>query len=169
LKESSSNNNNKPAAIGEFESIAPKFNETRQDKGIEKERRRTSLSGYLWTRNEKQHQEQDERQRRLSTMAHYNPRRGPNVSQYLRELNTIPRADAHLGENTFSIENDLALFTNTQFFDLDAGQNADFQAEAIKPGEADVHSAAVSEVAGPTAIMSGGDMHGMDFMHGELV
>ncbi|KFA63740.1 hypothetical protein S40285_02008 [Stachybotrys chlorohalonatus IBT 40285] len=98
-------------------------------------------------------------------MSNYNARRG-QVSQFIRDLNALNRPETH-GDDTFSIENDLALFTNTQFFDFDSGQNTDFQAEPVKGGEVEAHSAAVSEVAGPT-VMTGSEMPNMEFMSGDF-
>ncbi|KAL5602770.1 hypothetical protein FOBRF1_010303 [Fusarium oxysporum] len=64
-------------------------------------------------------------------MSNFNGRRGPNVSQYLRDLNAINRQEtAH--EEPFNMEEDLALFTNTQFFDFETGQNTDYQAQPLK-------------------------------------
>jgi hypothetical protein len=50
----------------------------------------------------------------------YHGRRGPNVSQYVANLNTIPSAQ-DLQEPLLNIEEDLALFTNTEFYDWDNG------------------------------------------------
>lgn len=60
-------------------------------------------------------------------------RRAPNVSQYIANLNAIPSAheltttttttsqhDHSTNSNTF-IDDDLAIFTNTEFFDFDLG------------------------------------------------
>lgn len=66
-------------------------------------------------------------------MASYNSRRGPNVSQYLRELHTIPAQDSAPAEESFNMDDDLAMFTNTQFFDFDSGQNTDYNAPPVKP------------------------------------
>ena len=57
-------------------------------------------------------------------MSGYNGRRGPNVSQYVAKLNTIPSAQdtASRNQDPLEIENDLALFTNTEFFDFDLGE-----------------------------------------------
>ncbi|KAF4343166.1 regulatory cys-3 [Fusarium beomiforme] len=64
-------------------------------------------------------------------MSNFNGRRGPNVSQYLRDLNAINRQEtAH--DEPFNMEEDLALFTNTQFFDFETGQNTDYQAQPLK-------------------------------------
>ncbi|TAQ85925.1 hypothetical protein B7494_g5760 [Chlorociboria aeruginascens] len=59
----------------------------------------------------------------------YNGRRGPNVSEYIANLNAIPSAqDLQSQENfTTNLEDDLAMFTNTQFFDFDSGHDADPQ------------------------------------------
>ncbi|KAG6008235.1 hypothetical protein E4U21_004834 [Claviceps maximensis] len=66
-------------------------------------------------------------------MSTYSGRHGPNVSAYLRDLNTIsPQDTTTVGaDDGFNIEDDLALFTNTQFFDFDSGQNTDFQAQPV--------------------------------------
>ena len=49
-------------------------------------------------------------------MAHYQGRRGPNVSQYLAHLNSdVPQQQP--AQDFF--EDDIALFTNTDFFDFD--------------------------------------------------
>ncbi|KAM0329112.1 hypothetical protein ACHAPQ_006821 [Fusarium lateritium] len=64
-------------------------------------------------------------------MSNFNGRRGPNVSQYLRDLNAINRQE-NAQEEPFNMEEDLALFTNTQFFDFETGQNTDYQAHPTK-------------------------------------
>jgi hypothetical protein len=58
----------------------------------------------------------------------YNGRRGPNVSEYIANLNAIPTAqDLQNSEDNFNMEDSLAMFTNTQFFDFDLGHNADLE------------------------------------------
>lgn len=57
----------------------------------------------------------------------YHGRKGPNVSQYISTLNAIPTAQDLQASDNLDFENDLALFTNTQFFDFDLGQDADLQ------------------------------------------
>lgn len=64
-------------------------------------------------------------------MSNFNGRRGPNVSQYLRDLNAINRQE-NAQDEPFNMEEDLALFTNTQFFDFETGQNTDYQAHPTK-------------------------------------
>lgn len=54
----------------------------------------------------------------------YNGRRAPNVSQYIANLNTIPSAADLANQQDFAgFEDDLAMFTNTQFFDFDMNEN----------------------------------------------
>lgn len=101
-------------------------------------------------------------------MSTYNGRHGPNVSQYLRDLNTIsPNDTTGVEEQQFNMEDDLALFTNTQFFDFDSGQNTDFQAQPVKAEGKAPHSGTTSEdvSAAPSVI---GEMPGLDFMSGEF-
>ncbi|KAG0645853.1 Regulatory cys-3 [Hyphodiscus hymeniophilus] len=83
----------------------------------------------------------------------YNSRRpAPNMSDFVNQLNAIPSAeDLHNAEN-FNIDDDLAMFTNTQFFDFDLGQDANVQADF------DARGAAQTTVA-PQSI----DMKPMDF------
>jgi hypothetical protein len=58
-------------------------------------------------------------------MSAFSGRRAPNVSQYIATLNTIPSAHdiASQQQEAFGLEDDLALFTNAQFFDFDMGEN----------------------------------------------
>ncbi|KAI4261753.1 MAG: hypothetical protein L6R42_003051 [Xanthoria sp. 1 TBL-2021] len=59
-------------------------------------------------------------------MAGYSGRKGPNVSQYLSNLNSIP-SDQELStqqSDGFDFTNDLAAFTNAEFFDFDQGEHA---------------------------------------------
>jgi len=52
-------------------------------------------------------------------MSGYNGRRGPNVSQYLANLNTIPSQQDLLAE-PLNLEEELAVFTSAEFIDWDA-------------------------------------------------
>lgn len=58
-------------------------------------------------------------------MSAYNARRAPNVSQYIANLNTIPSAADAAAPQDFGNfdDDDLALFTNTQFFDFDMNES----------------------------------------------
>jgi hypothetical protein len=85
----------------------------------------------------------------------YNGRRGPNVSEYIANLNAIPTAQDLQSSNQDSfLEDDLALFTNTQFFDFDIGQEADLAAGSYAEG----HSAADNF-----------DGKGLDFASGQWI
>ena len=57
----------------------------------------------------------------------YNGRRGPNVSEYIANLNAIPSPQDMHNQDNLNFEDDLALFTNTQFFDFDHQQDLDLQ------------------------------------------
>ncbi|KAJ5812333.1 hypothetical protein N7474_008634 [Penicillium riverlandense] len=58
-------------------------------------------------------------------MAGYNGRRAPNFSQYLDDLNAIPSPydqavqQQQQQQNSFNVDEELALFTNAEFFDFD--------------------------------------------------
>jgi hypothetical protein len=91
-------------------------------------------------------------------MATYNGRRGPNVSQYIRDLNTMSPQES-TGEEHF-MEDGLALFTNTEFLDLDSGQNTDFHSQPVK---VDVEPS-TEDVTSATSVI--GNMHNLDFMNG---
>ncbi|KAF4584317.1 Regulatory protein cys-3 [Ophiocordyceps camponoti-floridani] len=100
-------------------------------------------------------------------MSAYNGRHAPNVSQYLRDLNTINPQDTSAADEGFAIEDDLALFTNTQFFDFDSGQNMDFQAQPVKAAAESVapSSSSPSDDVSPSVM---GDMPTLDFISGDF-
>lgn len=57
-------------------------------------------------------------------MAEYNGRRAPNFAQYLDDLNAIPSPydqalQQQQRQTTLNLDEELALFTNTEFFDFD--------------------------------------------------
>ena len=56
-------------------------------------------------------------------MSGYSPRRAPNVSQYVANLNTIPPTYNTAQQDGLDLENELAIFTNAEFFDFDLGEN----------------------------------------------
>ncbi|KAL8650731.1 MAG: hypothetical protein Q9210_003651 [Variospora velana] len=58
-------------------------------------------------------------------MAGYGGRKGPNVAHYLSNLNAIPSEHdvATQQPEDFDFSNDLAAFTNTEFFDFDQGEH----------------------------------------------
>lgn len=90
----------------------------------------------------------------------YNGQRGPNVSEFIANLNAIPSAQemASQGQENFNLDDDLSLFTNTNFFDFDLGQDADLQ-----PANFDFNrQSRAAPAAGNT------DTKGLDFIQGEL-
>lgn len=89
-------------------------------------------------------------------MSNYHGRRSANVSHLLQDLNNFNDT-----EDNFNIDDNLELFTNTQFIDYDSGQQTDFQAQPTKAAAAldtrmkanataangeDPHSAATSTI-----------------------
>ncbi|RGP69908.1 regulatory cys-3 [Fusarium sporotrichioides] len=101
-------------------------------------------------------------------MSNFNGRRGPNVSQYLRDLNAINRQEnAH--DEPFNMEEDLALFTNTQFFDFETGQNTDYQAHPVKVDLEASQSTSPSDGMTPAPSVVGDIAAGnFDFMQGDF-
>ncbi|CAG7565420.1 unnamed protein product [Fusarium equiseti] len=101
-------------------------------------------------------------------MTNFNGRRGPNVSQYLRDLNAINRQEtAH--DEPFNMEEDLALFTNTQFFDFETGQNTDYQAHPVKVDLEAAQSTSPSGGMTPAPSVVGDITAGnFDFMQGDF-
>jgi hypothetical protein len=86
----------------------------------------------------------------------YNGRRGPNVSEYVANLNAIPTAqDLQNSQDNFNLEDDLAMFTNAQFFDFDLVQDTDLQQPAFD-------GSAAQSAAGDAV-----DMKSLDFMDGK--
>ncbi|CEI69034.1 hypothetical protein FVEN_g4192 [Fusarium venenatum] len=101
-------------------------------------------------------------------MSNFNGRRGPNVSQYLRDLNAVNRQEnAH--DEPFHMEEDLALFTNTQFFDFETGQNTDYQAHPVKVDMEASQSTSPSDGMTPAPSVVGDIATGnFDFMQGDF-
>ena len=52
-------------------------------------------------------------------MANFGGRRAPNVSQYIANLNTIPSEYDLAVQEDYGIADDLATFTNAEFYDWD--------------------------------------------------
>ncbi|TLS25024.1 hypothetical protein PpBr36_07473 [Pyricularia pennisetigena] len=105
-------------------------------------------------------------------MAGYNGRRAPNVAQYLRELNTIQPATPAASADSFggSLDEDLMMFTNTQFFDFETGENTDYQSQPHKDTPPSTVSPSETQqpmsAAASTTTMD--DFSSMDFMSGDL-
>ncbi|KAF5583586.1 regulatory cys-3 [Fusarium subglutinans] len=101
-------------------------------------------------------------------MSNFNGRRGPNVSQYLRDLNAINRQEtAH--EEPFNMEEDLALFTNTQFFDFETNQTTDYQAQPLKVDIEAAQSTSPSDGMTPAPSVVGDiNPSSFDFIQGDF-
>lgn len=99
-------------------------------------------------------------------MAGYNGRRAPNVSQYLDDLNTIPSAyDQALQQqqqNSFNVDEELALFTNTEFFDFD--KFTDLSLPSFDVENDKTHAESLSDHSPQSA-----DMKFLDFLNGKFV
>jgi hypothetical protein len=97
-------------------------------------------------------------------MANYNGRRMPNFSQYLDDLNAIPspydqaQQQQQQQQTTFNDE-DLALFTNTEFFEFD--KFTDFGGLPPFPQEDEKHEV-VSDQSAHNA-----DLKFLDFLNGK--
>lgn len=71
-------------------------------------------------------------------MATYQPRKGSNVSQYIANLNTMPSAHdvaTQQEEQNFNIDEELAQFTNTDFFDYDPADFLDQSIPDLNPAQ----------------------------------
>lgn len=70
-------------------------------------------------------------------MAGFNSRRAPNISQYIANLNTIPSARdvPNPQDENYTIEEDLAVFTNTEFFDFDLGEGIEQPSISYDPSQ----------------------------------
>ncbi|RDW60664.1 hypothetical protein BP6252_12047 [Coleophoma cylindrospora] len=92
-------------------------------------------------------------------MSAYNGRRGPNVSEYIANLNAIPSAQDLANQQDYAnLDEDLAMFTNTQFFDFDLGQDTDFSAD---------FNATQREEGAPAEELDG-DVKPLDFIQGDF-
>ncbi|AEO71088.1 uncharacterized protein THITE_75012 [Thermothielavioides terrestris NRRL 8126] len=93
--------------------------------------------------------------------------RGVNVSQYLRNLNVQEPAAEETLITDEDLAKDLALFTNTQFYDFETGQHTDYQAPPVKP-EATTNQSSPAEDVSSTDPMMGDFPAGFDFMSGDF-
>jgi hypothetical protein len=99
-------------------------------------------------------------------MANFNGRRVPNFSQYLDDLNAIPSpydqaVQQRQQENTFNLDEELALFTNTEFFDFDKFTDLGLPAfDAV-----DQKSSPVESLADQST--QNADMKFLEFLHGK--
>ncbi|KAF2142382.1 uncharacterized protein K452DRAFT_17758 [Aplosporella prunicola CBS 121167] len=95
-------------------------------------------------------------------------RKGQNVSQYLQGLNTIPTRRDMAAQDNLGFDEDLSLFTNTEFFDFDIGTEipaASFDYDATNEQQARRRNASVSynQAANPVEFPLNGDFQGLDF------
>jgi hypothetical protein len=95
-------------------------------------------------------------------MANYNGRRMPNFSQYLDDLNAIPspydQAQQQQQQQTTFNDEDLALFTNTEFFEFD--KFTDFGLPSFSP-EDKTHEALSDQST------QNDDLKFLDFLNGK--
>ncbi|KAK3683908.1 hypothetical protein B0T22DRAFT_265386 [Podospora appendiculata] len=98
-------------------------------------------------------------------MAYTAGRRNVNVSQYLRNLNVQEPAVEETMITDDELAKDLALFTNTQFFDFETGQNTDYQPPPVKQAKnAQVDPVSVSEDVDSGDTIMAEFSQGLDFM-----
>ena len=81
------------------------------------------------------------------------------MSEYIANLNAIPSGTDLPNDDDFNLDADLAMFTNTQFFDYDLGQDTDLQAAAAAGGDGNGQEGTVA----PDSV----DMNSLEFMNGE--
>ncbi|KAI1445788.1 hypothetical protein F5Y02DRAFT_101319 [Annulohypoxylon stygium] len=94
----------------------------------------------------------------------YSSRRGQavNVSQLLQDLNRVPEQPQVSEENLRSLDEELAMFTNTNFIDWDANESQQQQQRQPQEGAPSVIDTQVS--TSPTEDESlGGELAGFDF------
>ena len=87
----------------------------------------------------------------------YNGRRGPNVSEFVANLNAVPTVQELQSSDSFVLDDDLAMFTNTQFFDFDLGKDTD-----LPPTNYGVEGPGEQATAAESS-----DMKALDFLHGQ--
>ena len=85
-----------------------------------------------------------------------------NFTSYLRNLNVQePQVEEFVTPN----DDELALFTNTNFFDYETGQNTDYQAPPVKPDAAVVAPTPIESAAtSPDVVQT--DAFMTDFLSG---
>ncbi|OTA53311.1 hypothetical protein K449DRAFT_220987 [Hypoxylon sp. EC38] len=94
----------------------------------------------------------------------YSSRRGQavNVSQLLQDLNRVPEPPAVTEENLRSLDDELAMFTNTNFIDWDANESQ--QQQQQQPQQAPSVSLETQSTTSPTEEGPiSGDLAGFDF------
>lgn len=81
------------------------------------------------------------------------------MSEYIANLNAIPSASDLPNEDEFSLDADLAMFTNTQFFDYDLGTDTDLQPT----------NQGVDGQDGRTVAPDNVDLNSLEFMNGKPI
>jgi len=81
------------------------------------------------------------------------------VSEYIANLNAIPSAADIPNDEEFNLDADLAMFTNTQFFDYDLGHDAELQAANLRGDGQDGGQAGAPDNA---------DLNSLEFMSGDF-
>ena len=81
------------------------------------------------------------------------------MSEYIANLNAIPSAQdlQNSSQDNFNIDDDLAMFTNTQFFDFDVGHGTDLQGDGF----------GVDGLGGQSTTSDSIDMKSLDFTSGK--
>jgi len=97
-------------------------------------------------------------------MSAFHARGGPSVSDFLRDLHENPTAEQPASQDMYILnDQDMSMFTNTEFFDVETGRHTDFQPQTQKPeGETRASS---SDHAGSTGSAID-DFGNMEFMTG---
>lgn len=99
-------------------------------------------------------------------MSSFDNQRAPNVSEFIANLNAIPSAQDLAAQQDFNFDDDLAMFTNTTFFDFDLGHSADLQPQAdlrFSEDAAQYGQQTVEPLEAPDMAKAN-----MDFLQGEL-
>lgn len=90
----------------------------------------------------------------------YNGPSKVNMVDYIATLNTVPAEGDRQRDQDF-LEDDLAMFTNANFFDFDLGQDADLQ-----PTDYNVEGQGRREQAAAAAAPDAVDMKSLEYMNG---
>lgn len=94
----------------------------------------------------------------------YSSRRGQavNVSQLLQDLNRIPEPPAQVSEeNLRNLDEELAMFTNTNFIDWDASESQQRQPQPQQAASVSLETQTTTSPADEGNM--GGDLSGFDF------
>lgn len=90
------------------------------------------------------------------------------MSQYIANLNTIPPAQEMATDPLLNIEDDLALFTNTEFFDFDAGHIPDVPAPVEYDRSVEQRARRLNASSGRNFSSNNNNNKPMDFINGDF-